>query len=151
MGVIVCAMRGGPGSRAVQRRAVELAAQAGKRLIFLYVVDVASVPGAEGKLGQAARAELTWLGQTLLAIAVHRADNKGVPAQAALREGDPRHEISRFLAENAAELLLLGAPRRATGAFGAHDSIEAFAQAIQDESGLPVEIVRPDGAAGAAQ
>ncbi|MFN2188275.1 MAG: hypothetical protein ACK2T3_05895 [Candidatus Promineifilaceae bacterium] len=69
MSSIVCATRGGAGSRAVQQAAITYARERGISLIFLFVIDTSSLANEETAMVSAVRDELLFLGQTLLKIA----------------------------------------------------------------------------------
>ena len=144
MSKIVCATRGGEGSRAVQRRAVQLAREKDGSLIFLYVIDFTSLDEFDERLKPAVRTELEWLGRALLGMAHQRASERGLDVEIVIREGDVEQEIDRFLQEIQPELFLLGAPRGTTANVFGDDAIEQFAQSIQQETGVPVEVVRPE-------
>jgi nucleotide-binding universal stress UspA family protein len=143
MSSIVCATRGGAGSRAVQQAAITYARERGISLIFLFVIDTSSLANEETAMVSAVRDELLFLGQTLLKIAKKRAANFQVDADVVIREGKVKEEISKFLDECSADLLLLGAPRGTTDITFGDDVIEQFAEVIHRESGVEVEIVRP--------
>jgi nucleotide-binding universal stress UspA family protein len=144
MACIVCATRGGAGTRAVQRRAIEYASDSSAKLIFLYVSDTSSMGEIKDSLLPAIQAEMDWLGKALLRVAQKRAQGVGVASEIALRRGDVREEIGRFLAEQSADMLLLGAPRDTTTHIFGDDAIERFATSIQEQTGVKVEIVRPE-------
>ena len=144
MGCIICATRGGAGSRAVQERGIQYAQEQGHALIFLFVVDISSSGEVEDGLQQALREELRWLGLTLLLIAQKRADSAQINSEIIIREGVVREEIIHFINERSADLLLLGAPRGTTTTLFGDDVIEQYANSIQSESGVTVEIVRPE-------
>ncbi|MCP4362899.1 MAG: universal stress protein [Chloroflexi bacterium] len=145
MNCIVCATRGGEGSRAVQEAAIERAKVEKRPLLFLYIADPNSLDeGVDGGLKTAVLAELTWMGETLLRMAQRRADAAFLPSEVRIRQGPVRQEINRFLIENNAALLMLGAPRGTTANVFGDDAIEQFAQAIQEQTAVTVEIVRPD-------
>lgn len=146
MGYIVCATRGGAGSRAVQSYAINYAREHGKQLVFLYVIDSEALGNRDKTLTAAVHQELFWLGQTLLRVAQKRAAAFDVESEIAIREGPVRDQISRFLQERSGERLFLGAPRGTTSGVFGDDAIEQFAQSIQESSGVPVEIVRPETA-----
>lgn len=149
MSNVVCATRAGEGSRAVQLAAIDYAAQPGKELTFLYVIDLSSLGEVDDIIREALRQELIWMGKSLLRIAEKRAAEAGLPAKLVIREGGVRDEICDFVTETRAELLLLGAPRgTSTNVFG-DDEIESFAGSIQATTGVPVRIVRPAPVAGA--
>lgn len=151
MGCIVCATRGGEGSRAVQLAAIERAKQTGKDLVFLFVADSSMQVGVEETLQTAVRDELIWMGNVMLQIAKLRAGARDTAVRLVVKVGGVREEISRFLQESQAELLLLGAPRGTTAAVFGDDAIEKFAQAIQEETSIPVEVIRPEAVEGLAQ
>jgi nucleotide-binding universal stress UspA family protein len=148
MEYIVCAIRGGEGSWAVQQEAIRLARAESKRLIFLNVIDVASFGNWELTLSSAIRAELNWLGKALVNVAQRRARKQQIVSDVAIREGDVRQEIGQFLQESAANMLLLGAPRGTTATVFGDDAIEQFALSVHNETGVPVHIVRPRSVRG---
>jgi nucleotide-binding universal stress UspA family protein len=145
MGCIVCATRGGAGSRATQLRGIRLAARDGSRLVFLLVVDSGFMGEVDPSLETAVAAELRWVGQTLLSLAMMRAADADVRADAVIREGNARDEIEQFLAEADADLLLLGAPRSATDSVFGDDPVERFAEALTDATGVRADVVYPEG------
>ena len=142
-GTIVCATRGGQGSRAVQMAAIERAKETGERLAFLYVVDVHLIDEYDEALSGAMRAEFHWLGRALLHVARQRAEREQVEAEIAIREGGVREEIEAFLRESNAAVLMLGAPRGTTPNVFGDDAIERFAHTIESDTGVTVKIVRP--------
>lgn len=144
MDSIVCATRGGEGSRAVQMAAIRRARAEGKRLTFLYVTDPASLGDVDETLTAAVRQELNWMGKTLLRVAQQRAEVADLDADVVIREGNAQQEIGRFLQACGASLLMLGAPRGTTANIFGDDAIERFAISIQKKTGIPVEIVRPE-------
>jgi nucleotide-binding universal stress UspA family protein len=143
MGNIVCATRGGAGSRAVQQAAITYARERGTGLVFLFVIDTSSLENEEAEMVAAVRDELLFLGQTLLRIAKKRAANYQVKAEIIVRDGNVKQQISKFLDESSAELLLLGAPRGTTDTIFGDDVIEQFAESIHRDTGVEVEIIRP--------
>lgn len=141
---VVCATRGGEGSRAAQEQAIQYAQEKDLKLIFIYVVDVNTLDEFDDSLLPAVKEELNWLGKSLLRIARNRAEQAGVAAEIVIREGDVRLAIEDFLQECHADLLFLGASRGTTANVFGDDAIEQFAQRIQDESGVQVNIARPE-------
>jgi len=143
---IVCATRGGEGSRAVQQEAVRLANAQDKHLVFLYVIDTSDMDLMDEGLLPAIKKELFWLGRTLALMAQKRARLQGVQADVAIREGDVPTEIGKFLQESNASLMLLGAPRGTTTNVFGDDAVERFAAKIEERTGVPVQVVRPESA-----
>lgn len=142
-GPIVCATRGGQGSRAVQLAAIERARATDAQLVFLYVVDVPLIEAYDEVLSEAMRAEFRWLGEALLHIAQQRAEREQIEAEIAICEGDVMEEIESFLLASEAAVLMLGAPRGTTPDVFGDDAIERFARTIRRDTGVAVEIVRP--------
>lgn len=140
---IVCATRGGQGSRAAQSLAVQIARESGARLTFLYIVDMHALGEVDEKLTAAVYAELRWLGRAMLRVAKQRGEQLGLDVDLAIREGTVWEAMARFVRENTASLLVLGAPRGTSNRFG-DDAIETFARAIEVETGVPVQIAHPE-------
>ncbi len=144
MRCIVCATRGGQGSRAVQEEAVRLAREQDAKLVFLFVVDMGDLNPTDEGLVPYIQAELHWLGQALVYLARKRARLKNIQADVIIRQGNVQTEIGRFLQESQAETLLLGAPRGTTAAVFGDDAVELFAKDIQTKTNVPVRVVRPE-------
>jgi nucleotide-binding universal stress UspA family protein len=145
MGSIVCATRGGEGSRAAQMAAIAKAKETDKPLLFLYVVDPNSLEEEiDDSLKDAILAELNWMGETLLRIAQKRADAAYLSTEVKIRRGRVREEIIRFVKDVDADLLVLGAPRGTTANVFGDDAIERLAKVIREETAVFVEIIRPD-------
>lgn len=142
-GTLVCATRGGEGSRVAQLTAIEMAKSKDQHLIFLYVVDSQRVAEQKEVLQEAMHAEFHWLANALLNIARQRAERAGLSAEVIVREGIVKDEIEQFLRDNEASMLLLGAPRGTSPQFG-DEAIERFAHAIEEDTGVPVTVVRPE-------
>lgn len=142
---IVCATRGGEGSRAAQMAAIKQAKKTGKPLLFLYVVDPDSLDEEiDDSLKDAIWAELNWMGETLMRIAQKRADVAHLSTEIRIRRGNVHEEIVRFVKDVEADLLILGAPRGTTANVFGDDAIERLADVIRQETAVPVKIIRPD-------
>lgn len=145
MGTIVCATRGGEGSRAVQTAAIRRAKATGSQLKYLYIADPNSLDeDIDEGLKTAILAELYWFGGTLLRIAHNRAEEEHLDSEIYIREGHVVEEIIRFAQEVQADLLLLGAPRGTSANVFGDDTIEQLARQIEGEAGVRVEIIRPN-------
>jgi len=144
MNDIVCATRGGAGSRAVQLTAIELARRTGNPLVFLYVASPGYLSHESPTLQEPIRDELIWLGKALLVVAEKRARDAGLNAKTVILVGNVQDEINRYLIENKASILLLGAPRGTTAELAGEDAVEQFATRIHEGSGVEVQIVRPE-------
>jgi len=145
MSSIVCATRGGEGSRAAQMAAIRRAKETGEPLLFLYIVDPDSLEEKiADSLKEAILAELVWMGESLLRIAQKRANLAHLNTEIKIRRGNVHEEIVRFMKDVEADLLVLGAPRGTTANIFGDDAIERLAEVIRQETAVSVEIVRPD-------
>lgn len=144
MECIVCATRGGEGSRAAQMAAIKRARKEGKPLVFLYVTAPDSLGDVDEKLLPAIRHELNWMGKTLLQVAKGRAEAAGLRASVEIREGNVQEQIEQFLQEAHAKVLMLGAPRGITANVFGDDAVERFARVIQDDTGVEVLVIYPN-------
>ncbi|MCA9940365.1 MAG: universal stress protein [Anaerolineales bacterium] len=143
MNDIVCATRGGQGSRAVRTRAIALAQATKLPILFLYVVDLHQLSNGDDVLAEALHQEATWLGRVMLEIARQQAGKAGVQAEVLIKTGLIGEELARILAERQAHCLLMGAPRHASSSVFGDDAIEQFAREIESQTGVSVEIVHP--------
>lgn len=140
MSDIVCAIRGGAGSRAVQNVAIGEALASDAPLVFLYVIDRRVLEACEANMQPSVRNELYWMGKTLVRIAVARAQAAGLRRVTwAVREGEVREEIVRAVSARPTRLLLIGASRRDT--HEGPDAAAGFAAWVQATTGVTVEIV----------
>jgi nucleotide-binding universal stress UspA family protein len=144
MGHIVCAIRGGQGSLAVRQLAIHRARERQAPLTFLSIVDTTSLLEPGSKLEAAVHEELRWTVSVLVRIASQHAALEHVKADTAVRDGPVREAIVNFLKEVDADLLLLGAPRGTTANLIGDDAIERFAHALAEETGVTVEVARPE-------
>jgi len=144
MNEIVCATRGGAGSRVVQLAAIERAKRSGYPLVFLYVAAPGDMGNITSALQEAVREEMIWLGKALLYVAEKRAHDAGLKAEKVILVGNVQDEICEYLTEHNASILLLGAPRGTTAELSGDDAIERFATRITENSGVDVVIVRPE-------
>jgi len=146
MNEIVCATRGGEGSRAVQIAAIAEAKETNNPIAFLYVASMRNYAHEAHGLQEAIRDELIWLGKALLFVAQTRAQEAGVLSRTDIREGDIENEICNYLTEIDARLLFLGAPRGMTAELIGDDSVERFATRLYERTNVEVRIVRPEEA-----
>jgi len=144
MNEIVCATRGGAGSRVVQLAAIERAKRSGYPLVFLYVAAPGDMGNITSALQDAVREEMVWLGKALLYVAKHRAHDADLKAETVILVGDVQDEICRYLTEHNASILLLGAPRGTTAELSGDDAVERFATRITENSGVDMQIGRPE-------
>ena len=133
MGLIVCATGNGDASRIVQSRAVRMAQEQGKKLVFLHIIDVKRLGDLEPVLVPAAEREMAWLGEATLNLAQERARRQNVDADYAIRYGPVLEQLEKFIKEQHADVLLLGQPT--------DDALLHFAHTIEDDTGVPVQLV----------
>lgn len=143
MSCVVCATRGGEGSRAAKQLAIEEARARELPLVFLFVVHPAGLSDYNPSLGEAITRELEWVGRVLLGVGRQRAERQGVISETVVVEGDVRAEIQRFVVERSAALLVLGAPRGTTANVFGDDEIEREAESIAAATRVEVRVARP--------
>ena len=149
MGLIVCAIRGGPVSRATQDRAIELARDGGHQLAFLHVVEQSLVDLHSGVRSGAILEELRHLGEFIIAMAQERAQAAGVKAEGAVRLGHVPDEIIKYTRERNADFLVLGSSQHALLSRLLHrDRSDEFAQRVREETGATVITVPPPSGDG---
>ena len=144
MSSVVCALRGGQGSLAVRLKAIERARERDLPLTFLSIIDLKPFTDIEEPLLPALASELSWMTEVLARLAMQQAQQQGVDAKIVIRKGDVKSEIDRYLRESEASLLMLGAPRGTTANVFGDDAVEQFAVSIQNNTGVAVEIARPE-------
>ncbi len=142
--LVVCATRGGQGSRASQTAAIELAREKHARLVFLYVVDDSRFGDVEEARRPALRKELQWIGQALLQLARNRGRLNGVSAEMAILEGSFRKQLIAYVRETKPVALVIGAPRGTSLNVFGDDQVEQFAVEVEREAGVDVMLIRPE-------
>jgi len=142
MGPIVCATRGGEGSRRTQERAIALSRERGAPLIFLFVVDASFTQPNDPALAKVLADELERLGRGLLHIAQARAQKQGINAEAALRHGAVRQTIEDYLRAVNGDVLILGVPMIGSGkqTFSPGE-LPKFVEEIRANTGVEVIVV----------
>jgi nucleotide-binding universal stress UspA family protein len=142
---IVCAVRGGPESRATVSRAIAMALETNARLTFFHVVDAEFLEySTVGPLSVVYR-ELEEMGKFAMLILCDRAERRGVSqVDYIIREGNIRKNLVRFAIETHATVMVMGQPTRSPGnnAFKASE-LEAFVAELEREGGLRVVQVTP--------
>jgi nucleotide-binding universal stress UspA family protein len=138
----VCATQGGEVSRRTQEKAIDLAKEQGAELIFLYVADMSSVGPVDDSLVEVLKDEMARLGRALLRIALGRAHEQGLTAQAVVVHGSLQQSVKDYLRQVEAGMLVIGTPRT-SGALQVFTpaGIQQFAQAVRDEMDVEVVVV----------
>ena len=142
--IIVCASRGGEGSRAALKAATEYAREANAIVRFLYVVDDANFADVDPVLKPALHKEVMWAGRALMELASRRGQTAGITSEVVILEGQTRYEIITYMLANKVKALFLGAPRGTTANIFGDDEIEVFAADIEKQTSARVAIIRPE-------
>jgi nucleotide-binding universal stress UspA family protein len=142
---IICAVRGGPESRATVSNAISMALNSGARLTFLHVMDAEFLDHSTvGPLSVVYR-ELTEMGKFTMVILCDRARRRGVEhVDYVLREGNIRENLVRFAIATQATVMVMGRPTRSPGSnvFKAGE-FEAFVTDLEREGNLQVVMITP--------
>lgn len=139
---IVCAARGGKRSRPAVDRAIRLAKERDADLTFLFVVDTEFLSHALVGPPSVIREQLRDMGEFIMATHQARAEEAGVMAEYAVREGEVREQIVEYIEEKDVDVLVMGRPIEETEAarFDA-GSVSNFAAALEHGSGVEVVLV----------
>jgi nucleotide-binding universal stress UspA family protein len=142
---IVCAVRGGPESRATVSRAINMTLETGARLTFFHVMDAEFLEySTVGPLSVVYR-ELTEMGKFAMLILCDRAQRRGVSqVDYILREGNIRRNLIQFAIETHATVMVMGRPTRSPGSnVFKIGEFEAFVAELEREGNLRVVQVTP--------
>jgi nucleotide-binding universal stress UspA family protein len=112
---ILTPTRGGEASQPNQDRAIQIAKEEHAELFFLYITDVSFLDRLASPVLIDMEAELSEMGEFVLAIAQERAQKQGVEAQALVRSGVFSEVIASVIEEQAIDTLILGSPEEETG------------------------------------
>lgn len=143
---IICAVRGGPESRATVTKAIELALEHKARLTFFHVLDAEFLEYATVGPLSVVYSELNEMGTFMMLILTDRAQRRGVEqVDYVLREGNIRNELCQYALETKAEMMVVGWPTRSPGRnvfkiaeFG------DFVAELEQEGNLTIVKVSPD-------
>jgi nucleotide-binding universal stress UspA family protein len=142
METVLCATRGSEASRRTQERAIALAKEREANLIFLYVVDASFAGDVDEPMKDALIDELRRLGKCLLLIAQERAQESGLEAEVAIREGTVQDAIEQFIREAGINTLVVGATQPGTGSQTFEpERLASFTDAIRRATGIEVIVV----------
>jgi nucleotide-binding universal stress UspA family protein len=113
---VICAVRGGPESRATVTRAIDLALESGARLTFFHVADAEFLEHATVGPLSVVYAELVEMATFAMIILCDRAQRRGADqVDYLVREGNVRKQLLELASETRAELLVMGRPTRSPG------------------------------------
>jgi nucleotide-binding universal stress UspA family protein len=141
MNKILCATRGGEASRRTQDAVIEMAKEHGAAIVFLYVVDVEFLRlTARGVRPEVVMTEMEHMGEFLLAIAVERAMEQGVKAQAVLRRGPLAEALESAAQEEGVDAIAFGRPAGIDSSFSLSD-LEKMAASITQKTGIETFIL----------
>lgn len=146
---IVCAARGGKGSRPAVNRAIQLAREQEADLTFLFVIDAEFLCHAMIGPPSVVYQQLRDMGEFVMATLKARAAEQGVAADYAVRDGEVREQIRLYVEQNDVDVLVMGRPLQETDAatFDA-GTVSNFAAALEHEYGIQVVLVGQEDVLG---
>jgi nucleotide-binding universal stress UspA family protein len=112
---ILTPTRGGEASKPNQDRAIQIAKEEGAELYFLYIADVSFLDRLASPVLVDMEAELSEMGEFVLAIAQERAAKQGVDAKALVQSGVFSEVLTSVIEEHDIDTLILGSPQEETG------------------------------------
>lgn len=143
MAGIVCAIRGGPGSKATIQTSIDLAKESGQPLHFLYVVNLDFLQRTESSRIRQVSNELENMGDFILLSARSQAEAQGVNAHGEVRHGNVGEEIVQLAEDIEADYIVMGSPGgKADEDVFTEDRLQEFRSAIERESGARVVIAQ---------
>ncbi len=146
MPAIVCAIRGGPGSKPTIARAIELAQETGYGLHLLYVVNLDFMTHTGTSRVRRLSQDLHQMGEFILLTAMAQAEAAGVAADSQVRHGSVIEEIEGMVRDLNAEYLVLGVPSADPDKREFDlERLQGFADQVREDTG--VEVVLADGEA----
>jgi nucleotide-binding universal stress UspA family protein len=144
---IVCAVRGGPESRATVSRAIDLALEKDARLTFFHAVDAEFMEYATVGPLSIVYQELLEMGKFAMLILCDRARRRGVSqVDYVLRDGNIRKNLIQFAVETHATQMVMGWPTRSPGRnVFRNDEFDDFASRLEREGNLKIDRVTSAG------
>lgn len=145
MSGIVCAIRGGEESQHTIAKAIELSADTGLTILFLYVVNLDFMTRTSSSRVQTINKEMHDMGDFILLDAQGKAKAKGVEAEGVIRSGKVFDEIIALCNERQADYVILGRPRgeREENVF-TQIRLRQLIDHIEEESGAKVVLAEGD-------
>lgn len=114
---LLCAVRGGPESKATVTKAIDLALEMKARLVFFHVSDVEFLGGAVvGSRLSVVHKELREMSEFAGLILCDRARRRGIEeVEYVVWEGNIRSQLKQAAIETHARILVMGRPTRSPG------------------------------------
>jgi nucleotide-binding universal stress UspA family protein len=126
MGVILCAIRGGPECLPTIAQAITLAQETGLTVHFLYIVNRDLLSSANSAQARAISGQIRQMGKSVLRTALAWASTQGITAQGVIRQGNVGDEIASLCRDLGADYLILGQPQP-------HEERHVFSEALLPE------------------
>lgn len=111
MGVILCAIRGGPECLPTIAQAITLAQETGLTVHFLYIINRDLLSSVNGIHVRAISGQICQMGKSVLRTALAWASTEDVTGQGVIRQGDVADEITNLCRDLGADYLILGRPQ----------------------------------------
>lgn len=146
MGVILCAIRGGPECLPTIAQAITLAQEAGLPVHFLYIVNRDLLSSVTGVHVRAISGQIRQMGRAVLRTALAWASTEDVTAQGVIRQGDVGDEITNLCRDLGADYLILGRPQAQEEKNVFSEALFAqFIERIEKQTGAKVVPLDGDG------
>lgn len=146
MGTIVCAIRGGPDSKATIAQAITLAQKTDLLLHFLYVVNLDFLSRVGSSRVHTISEEMHQMGKFILLTAQATATVQGVTAQGVVRHGNVGDEIIGLCRELDADYVILGQPQvQGKENVFTKNLLKEFRERIERETGAKVILTEEGG------
>jgi nucleotide-binding universal stress UspA family protein len=144
MSGIVCAVRGGPDSKATISQAIGLAQQTGLPLYFLYVVNLDFLSHTSSSRVHTISEQMHQMGEFILLTAQDRAAAQGISAEGVVRHGNIGEEIICMCHEIGADYLVLGRPKvQHEESVFTQELLRQFIERTENQTGA--KVILPEG------
>lgn len=139
---ILCPTRGGEGSYINQDKAIEIAAERGLDILFLYISNVGFLLNLRTPLmAKVIQNGLDDLGEFILTIAQERAEKKNVTADICLKHGIFFNALKETIEENDIETLFMGSSSEDEG-FTTTEYLDNLIEHVHEFADLEIVVAR---------
>ena len=146
IGVILCAIRGGPECLPAIAQAITLAQETGLPVHFVYIVNHDLLSSANSAQTRAISGQIRQMGRSVLRTALAWGSTQDVTAQGVISQGNVGDEIVSLCRDLEADYLILGRPQAQEGKNIFSDALLAqFIEQIEKQTEAKVVPIDGDG------
>lgn len=144
MAELVYVSWGGTGRGAALRAAFVEAAEKGRDLVYLGILDARTFEGVDDVLAGAMADELDWLLRAQIRMIKSELGIDGIEARVVVRRGDVEEEIAAFVRDTGAEEVLVGAPVIVPRTVQRAEGLDDLVGDLTRDTGVDVSVIGPE-------